>query len=280
MPILTAAASVVSPSRKPYTSDPERLAFYRDLVEPFGEPVDEEVLRAGPQISHHDLLDRLVANAGPSERLRPDLIVLAHSLPDLHPFSVPGPRLNHLLGGGATSVGISQQGLAAPFTAVRVVAGYQKAGRCGDAVVGVLEQTTLPTRFALAHETPLVDSGVLLVLGRDPEPGHVSKAGADAAAGPRIGEVEALGTHVSPAVRLTELAEADVEGTLIVLGPWFKDDALPDKLRTYRANRGTYCTSVWLTLARHWQTWRQKYKTVVLCDTEPRTGVSHLAVLR
>jgi hypothetical protein len=37
---------------------------------------------------------------------------------------------------------------------------------------------------------------------------------------------------------------------------------------------------VWLALARHWRTWQKEYATVVLCDTDPRSGETHIAVLR
>jgi hypothetical protein len=264
MPTLRAASTVVSPPRKPYVADASRLAFYRDLVEPFGSTVEENLLRSGAHVSHHDLIERLAQ--GPDiENSKPDLIILTHALPDIHPFSVAAPHLNLLLGGKAICMGISQQGLAAPFTALRVVAGYQQSGRCGEAVVAVLEQTTLPTRFPLVHDTPLVDSGVLLVLDQN--------------SGPELGGVETVSTEASLTRRLAELAD-DVEGTLLVLGPWFKGNGLPGGLRIYRVNSGTYCTSVWLALARHWWEWQQEYATVILCDTDPQTGVSHLAVLR
>ncbi|GGZ46614.1 hypothetical protein GCM10010387_46330 [Streptomyces inusitatus] len=265
MPTLQAAVSVVAPPRKPYASDPRLLSFHRDLVEPFGGSVDESLLRAGPNISHQDLVDHL-ARAEEIRDAKPDLIVLSHALPDLHPFTAVAPHLNMLLGGGATSTGISQQGLAAPFTALRLVAGYQRGGRCAQAVIAVLEQTTLPTHFPLAHDTPLVDSGVLLLLGTDESEGPV------------LGEAETLPAGTSPAGRLAALTAADPDGTLVVAGPWVEETGLGP--RTHRTDRGTYCTSVWLALARHWRAWRQEYAAVVLCDTDPLSGASHLAVLR
>ncbi|CAM5629348.1 hypothetical protein [Streptomyces narbonensis] len=41
---------------------------------------------------------------------------------------------------------------------------------------------------------------------------------------------------------------------------------------------GSYCTSLWLALADHWQEWRESHRRIVLCDTDPRTGRSHVAV--
>ncbi|WP_371482679.1 hypothetical protein [Kitasatospora sp. NBC_00315] len=265
MPALNAAAVVVAPPRRPYDDDPAKLAYYRDLVEPFGLEVAQDLLRAGPNVDHRDLVDRLAAD----EEVRgaaPDLVIVAQALPDVTPFTAIGPYLDHLLGGGATSLGIHQQGLAAPFTALRIVAAFQRAGRSRRAVVAVLEQTTLPTRFPLVHDNHLVDSGVLLVLGSED--------------GPQVTNVETIPSTRSATGRIEELAAKDPEGTLLVTGPWFDPRALPEGLTRHRVSPGTYCTSVWLALARNWRAWQQRYTTVLLCDTDPRSGESHLAVLR
>jgi hypothetical protein len=47
-----------------------------------------------------------------------------------------------------------------------------------------------------------------------------------------------------------------------------------------RAAAGSYCTGVWLSLARGWDDWRRSHSAVVLCDTDPVSGLSHLALLR
>ncbi len=71
-PSVRAACAVVDPPRKPYVEDPSILSFFRDLVEPFGSTVDEELLRAGPNVFHRDLVD-----AG---RLRADRISAVKTL--------------------------------------------------------------------------------------------------------------------------------------------------------------------------------------------------------
>lgn len=258
MPVLTATAAVLAPPAGPYVRDEQRLAFYRDLVEPFGSEVDETVLGQAPQRSHHDLIDRLVDGISSH---RPEMVVLAHALPDIHPFSVPGTYLVRMLGGSGVPVGISQQGLAAPFTALRVLSAYQHT----ETALAVLEQTTLPTRFPLVHDNNLVDSGVLLLFGGE--------------GGPTLGEVRAADDEAGLQAELSELV-TDPAATLLVLGPWCTTAVLPDGVPVHRAGPGSYCTSVWLALAEHWQTWQRTYAAVILCDTEPRTGTTHLAVLR
>lgn len=284
MAFLHAAGAVVSPPGRPFTDDlsdgsppPALLSFYRDLVEPFGCAVDEELLRGTAPVRHRDLVDRLAAAEGVRDA-EPDLVVVAHALPDVTPFTAIAPHLNMLLGGAATSFGISQQGLAAPFTALRVIEAFRRAGRCREAVLAVLEQTTLPTRFPLVHDTPLTDSGVVLLFGDGP----VGEGTSGEEAGPRTAGVESADGPAAASRRLAELAADDPEGTLLVLGPW-ADPRVPDGVRTYRAGAGTYCTGVWLALARHWRDWRREARRIVLCDTEPgpgpHPGRSHLALL-
>lgn len=265
MPALRAVHGVVAPPRKPHDEDPSTLSYYRDLVEPFGLEVDEALLRDGPHVGHRDLVDRLV-EAGGFRGSEPDLVIVAQALPDVTPFTAIAPYLDRRLGGTSLNFGIHQQGLAAPFTALRIISAYQRAGRGRAAVLAILEQTTLPTRFPLVHDNQLVDSGVLLALGTE--------------GGPRVTAVESVAATGSAAGRLGELAAEDPDGTLIVTGPWFERRALDENARTFRVNPGTYCTSVWLALARHWRAWQEEYTTVVLCDTDPRSGETLIAVFR
>jgi hypothetical protein len=109
----------------------------------------------------------------------------------------------------------------------------------------------------------LVDSGVMLVLG--------------SAGGLRVADVSTATTSEATAHRLSELAGA---GTLLVLGPWVDTPRLAADVAFHQVSPGTYCTSVWLALADNWPDWQRDHDTVVLCDTEPRTGEGHFAVLR
>jgi hypothetical protein len=259
MPFLDAASVVVAPEPKPYQEDPAALTFYRDLVEPFGVQLDEEVLRSGTQITHRDLLDHLlqedICQSGA------DLIVLAHALPDVLPFAVNASHVNLMFGNRAESFGVSEQGLAAPFTALRIVSAYERAGRAERAVITVLETTTLPAPDPLVQDGKLVDSGVLLVFG--------------GAGGLRVDAVE---THASAETLSRRLRELDGKGTLVVTGPDGPGAVLDAKV--HESAPGSYCTTVWIELARHWRTWQHEHETIVLSDVDARTGLGHLAVLR
>jgi hypothetical protein len=263
-PSIRAASAVVDPPPQPYGESASMLSFYRNLVEPFGCTVDEQLLKSGPNVCHRDLADQLAGH----QQMRghaPDLIIVAHALPDLHPFTAVASHLNMLFGGKATSFSIGEQGLAAPFTALRIVDAFQRSKRATQALVAILEQTTIPTPFPLIEPERLVDSGVFMVL--------------DSGTGLRVDSVESADSAAAVTRRMSELAQADPDGTLLVLGPWMEAAEIGPGPTVLRVAPGKYCTSVWLELAASWQVWQQQYSTVVLCDTEPRTRRSHLAVL-
>ncbi|MEV6908149.1 hypothetical protein [Amycolatopsis sp. NPDC051071] len=251
---LRAASAVISPPGPGYREDAAVSRFLADLVEPFGSKVDEERWQRGAHVSHKALADRLL-EAEDVRASRPQLIIVTHALPDVLPFTAVAPYLADRLDATATTFSVAQQGLAAPFTALRIVSAYQRSGRVREAVVAVLEQTTLPTPHPLVDDGGLIDSGVALVLGAGPGPRLVSVSSGGSVAG-------LLEPHREP-------------GTLVVLGPWVEEGAGTGD--DHRVGPGSYCTSVWLALAENWQVWQETYRKVVLCDTDPLTGRGHTA---
>ncbi|MFE5715248.1 hypothetical protein ACFQ7J_31050 [Streptomyces sp. NPDC056501] len=260
-----AAAAVRSPQGRAPGDRPAALDYYRDLLTPFGEKPDEELLNRGAHVHHRDLADLLVADEGVG-RSRPELLIVTHALPDVVPFTAVAPHLTDRLGGGAANFAIAQQGLAAPFTALRIASAYHRAGRAAEVVLAVLEQTTLPTPFPLVQETPLIDSAAALVLGA---------SGDDS--GPRFVRAHSAGSAADALGEGALGSDLGEDGTLLVLGPWVTED-LPERSAVHRVAPGSYCTSLWLALADHWQEWSETYRRVVLCDTDPRSGRSHVAL--
>lgn len=261
---IQAACTVVDPPRRSDTEVPSVLSFYRDLVEPFGCTVDKQLLQSGANVSHRDLADELASHETMRDRA-PGLIIVTYALPDVHPFTAVASHINMLFGGEAKSFSISGQGLAAPFSALRVVDTFQQSGRVSEALVAILEQTTLPTRFPLVHDNQLVNSGVFLAL--------------DTRNGFKVDAIESFDNNSATIYRLSELTAENFQETLLVLGPWVTFDAANLSEHLHRVAARSYCTSVWSQVASNWQTWQRQYRTVVLCDTEPRTGCSYLVVL-
>ncbi|KOX20757.1 MULTISPECIES: hypothetical protein [unclassified Streptomyces] len=259
-----AAASVRSPEGREPDDRAAALGYFRDLLAPFGEKPDEELFDSGPHVRHRDLADLLVADEGVGAS-RPDLLIVTHALPDVVPFTAVSPYLTDRLGGRAANFAIAQQGLAAPFTALRIASAYEKAGRAAEVVLAVLEQTTLPTPFPLVRDTPLVDSAAALVLG--------TSAGDGDGGGPRF-----VGAHSAGSAADALGREPVEDGTLLVLGPWVAEDVPEHGGAVHRVAPGSYCTSLWLDLADHWREWGRDHRRIVLCDTDPRSGRTHVAL--
>ncbi|GAA0730863.1 hypothetical protein Drose_26830 [Dactylosporangium roseum] len=259
---LRAAAVTVAPAGRPYHDDPQVAEFNQDLAAAFGLGVEEELLRAGRNLTHADLVDLLVAEL-PAGLPAPDLVVLARVLPDLNQYKTVASYLNLRTGGRAHSFAIAGQGLGAPFLALRVALAYARSGRSRSSMIAVLEQTTLPFRDGVVHGgVPLVDSGVLLCL--------------DAGAGPwRPTSVVEFGTGEDPNTGLKTLADT-ADAPLAVMGPWLAGSDQGDP-EVHRVAPGGYGTSVWLALAREAERWAADHDALLLCDTDPRTGVTHVA---
>jgi hypothetical protein len=245
--------------------DSEVIEFNQSLLEPFGMEIEPEWAGKGRNFTFLALAEQILYSI--SDPLpEPDLIIVAYALPDPHSLKKTlSSHLNNMLGGGSVSFAISEQGLAAPFTALRVADSFARSGRCRSAALFILEQATFPYKVPFAQDAGLVDSGVLVFLG---------KAGSwDMTA------VRCTGPQTEPPELIRIPAGQPAHDVLVVAGPWI--DLGPDAAgpKVHRAPPGSYCTSVWLELARHHQDWARDYSTIVLCDTDPGTGISQAATL-
>lgn len=287
MPLaLRTAAAVVRRDGNGYQHDEDLHAYHRDLLAPFGLEVDLDLLKQSTNIGFGELTEELLRRV-PEPVDRPDLLLLAYAIPDIYPLKTVTAHLNYLLGGVSRSFAVSEQGLRAPFTALRIAQAYHRSGRCASLALFVCDQTTLPYRDPLVHDTPLVDSAALLVFETGPGPGGEEGAGDRCTfefAGTRA---TAPGEPLGPLVAglLKEHEDPDLaDRTLIVAGGW-TGGADPDGpyglgRTVHRARPGTYCTGVWLELADRHRRWARSHDLLVLCDTDPRSGRGQAAVLR
>jgi hypothetical protein len=262
---LRTAATLVSPAPVPYEPDEELNTYHHDLLAPFGIEVDEQILKQSSNVGCLAMSERLL-RAAPIPQ--PDLLVFAYSLPDMCPLKTVAAHLNHLLGGQSRSFAVSEQGLGAPFTALKIADAYARSSRCTSLALFVCDQTTLPYRDAFIHDTPLTDSAALLYFDAD---GRFEFCLARTAApGQDLGD---LATSM--------LAGEDEARVLVVAGPWVAPEELTGLGPPVRqCADGTYCTSVWLELARDHQEWATFFDAVLLCDADPRTGSRQAALLR
>lgn len=242
--------------------DREITDFNQALLAPYG-------MKFEPQLTSNFTFAALaeqILYSVPDSLPEPDLVIVAYALPDPHsPEKTLAPHLSNMLGGQSIGFAISEQGLAAPFTALRVADAYARSGRCGSAALFILEQASFPYRLPFARDADLVDSGVLVFLGR---------AGSWDVTG-----VRSAGAGTGPAELIRVPAGHSAQDVLLVAGPWTDLGAQALGPKIHQAPPGSYCTSVWLELARHHRDWAQDFKAIVLFDTDPGTGISQAVTL-
>ena len=264
---LRSGAAVVRRDHRGYRLDDEILEHNQAMLGPFGVAVDEGIARAGRNWTYTDLAEAALRSADVPPGT-PDLVVVAYAMPDLHPLKTVSSHLNHLLGGTARSFAVSEYGLAAPYAALRIAAAYARSGRCSSLALFVLEQTTLPYHDSFLDGRDLADSAAYLHFAAD----------GGSPVGP-IGSVDSVGYGEALADLLATVIPA-AGRSLVVTGPW-TDPAVVAAAESpvHRVAPGSYATGVWTDLARHHAEWSARFDAIVLCDTDPRTGMSHAAVL-
>jgi hypothetical protein len=140
---ITRVAHRAFPSVRPYIRDERRIRHYRDLLAPYGVPLDERLLSGGGQNGFRAMGDALVSEL---DALPPtlDLVVIAHATPDFDPIVSAASHLAHVCPGDPRAFAISDHGVGAPFAALRVIAAHLACPEYRHALLVVLDQNTLP----------------------------------------------------------------------------------------------------------------------------------------
>lgn len=275
MIVLTDAVGHTATHTNPFRFDRDLLDHDRDLLDGFGVEFSESLLRAGPNIDFAELAEQSLARlARPAFGV--DLVIVAYGLPDLNSTRAVAAHLNKLLGGSATAFALSEQGLHAPFTALRIIEAFAARGRCRSACLFVLEQSTRPHWDSLVHGSGIRDTAALLVFGS----GSGSGCGTGSGTGLRPGRVGyadggAAGLRAEVLARVGDAADE----TMVVAGPWVAGGVLDGLSHVHRVPGGSYATSVWRALAEHHVPWTRRFRRIVLCDHDPRHGRGSVAEL-
>jgi hypothetical protein len=92
-----------------------------------------------------------------------DLLVFAFAVPDVAPWRNTAPYLSHLCPGEPFAFAVCDQGVAAPFTALRLIREYASTGGCQRAMLVVAEQAAMPYQPAVPAATPARHAVVALL---------------------------------------------------------------------------------------------------------------------
>ena len=215
-----------------------------------------------PAVSYHDMARAIARDlAGRLDGV--DLVITVEASPDCRNQSSPACVLADLLPGEPLVLGICEQGVAGPFTALRTAAEMIGGLAARRALVVVLEQSTLPP----GGTRPPADLAVALLVGAEGD-------------GPVLGRptVTVTGRFDTPAPVLApysaahERAEAGSGGgaRTLVLGEALADLEPAPGVAVRHAEGGHPCAGVWLALADLLADGAAPGESVLIADRDPR----------
>ncbi|MFB7949111.1 hypothetical protein ACFC6L_29835 [Kitasatospora phosalacinea] len=169
------AARLAFPEPSALAADPVHAArlhrYLSDLLAPYGlAPAGPDATGRSYGQSYGEMAEALIRAVVPAGE-QVDLLVLAHSVPDLTPGRATACRLGHVCPGGPLSFAVTDQGGAAASTALRLLTAYADSAGLRRALLLVVEQDRLPYDPGVPVALPAASRGVALLFG-DPLPGE------------------------------------------------------------------------------------------------------------
>ncbi|HZP50439.1 hypothetical protein [Actinocrinis sp.] len=216
-----------------------------------------------PVVSYHDMARAVARDL--AERLDGiDLIISVEASADCRHQSFPACVLGDLVPGDPLVLGISEQGVAGPFTALRTAADMIAGGAARRALILILEQSTLPP----GGPRPARDLAVALLVSGE-------------GAGPVLGRpvVTVSGRFDAPQDAAVRPRPADParrhpdpgrSARTLVLGAALADLAPAPGVAVSRAEPGHPCAGVWLALADLLADGKPLDGSVLIADRDPR----------
>lgn len=199
----------------------------------------------------------------------PDVLVLAYRLPELNVADVAACDLAERFGGAGASFSVSEQGVGAGFTALRILRGMRSVGTIADGAVLVLDQSTSFFHDPDTHDLPITDTAVLL--RADPRPGT----------GAVLEFLEETEVGDDPEDGFRDLLSRNPDADLITgrgLASRLGADASQGRqvLSATAEDPRRLCTDVWALLAESWPL----HRLTVVADYDPHAGRLFAAGLR
>jgi len=251
--------------------DPDERAFLTeylsDLVRPHRFGLLEHVIEEGAGHRYEMMVEELItATVRPPSPV--DLVVLAFAVPDVRAGRTAATYRGRACPGDPLSFAVCDQGTAAAFTALRLIAELTGSGSCRRALLLVVEQGILPYQPTVPVVLPDRSAAVALLCGADGPAGFASSR-QHAGVGPdRLDELLAS--------ELADLCAGPQPATLIV-GEGLADRApgMSPVGDVRPARPGQPGTGVWWELAGELA--RAGRRRVVLADYEQTLGYLCLA---
>jgi len=241
------------------------------MLRPYGLPLAEDGLTQGQ--SYGEMAGALIAEDvaadGPV-----DLLVFAFAVPDVAPWRATACHLSHLCPGQPFAFAVCDQGVTAPFTALRLIREYTSSAGCRRALLVVAEQAAMPYQPAVPAATPARHTVVTLLCDQS-GPGRLETVRLHASVAPaEAGRLLASTVADLPAANdLTTVVGASLAAGTLSAG-------LPGQVIVASAEQP--CTGVWWEVAGRLPAWAApagRGRRILLADYDPLLGHLCLAAI-
>ncbi|MGW6971169.1 hypothetical protein [Streptomyces sp. NPDC054952] len=233
---LERAVHQVFPTGSGRIDDAFSARHFSDLAGEYGRAYRPELAPAGAGNTFAAMARSLVESAG-LDRWPVGVAIAAHATPDLDCRYAAATYLSEAWPDGPLSFGVSEQGTATPFAALRLAGAYARRHGLRKALVLVLDQATMP--YATGAELG-GDAGVALLLSADPVAGGR----------PLVRHTPGVAVEDLRALLAGQLAPFGPD-TAVVAGPGIDPGRdLPAGLGEVReTGKGFPCTALWAAYA-------------------------------
>jgi hypothetical protein len=247
-------------------TDPAMRTYLSDMIGRYGLALREDLLDAGAGHSYGELAEPLIEAIAPAES-PVDLLVLAYGIHDVRLGRATATYLGSRCPGDPLSFAVCDQGVAAAFTALRLIGAYAATGACRRALLVVAEQSALHYELAAPAPIPERNAAVALLLE--------TPAGAESLAVRQH-------TEVAPdqVAEYLTAAAAGLPDATVILGSgltWPKESTVDNLVL---APEGQPYTGVWWELSAGLPGWRERGRQVLLAEYDAALGYLCTTVLR
>jgi hypothetical protein len=244
-------------------TDPVLRPYLADMVAPYGLALRDEVFDAGAGHSYGEMAEPLIEAVTAPDR-PVDLLVIAYGMHDVRLGRNTATYLSSRCPGNPLAFAVCDQGIAAPFSALRAIEAYATTGACRRALLLVVEQSAL--HYELAEPVRLPDRHAAVALLLELAPGAAGVTVRQRTAVPP-GRVDA-----ELAAALAELPWDGRETTLILGADLARCAENAAVTEVVLAPAGQPHTGVWWELAAGLPAWLARGRRVVVAEHDPALG--------
>ncbi|MGV9884738.1 hypothetical protein [Streptomyces sp. NPDC003006] len=164
--VVRAARHTVPGPGVAYDPDPVREDFFREMGAPYGVAFDRERYAASGRRTSVELAYGALDALGPLAAAEcPEVVVVAYATPDFEHAELVASCVKRLLPGEPLSFALSDQGVLAPFSALRVAVEYARRRGFRRLLLLVVDQSTQPYAVPDAGQvTVRADEAVALLV--------------------------------------------------------------------------------------------------------------------